>query len=752
MALKSSGHIIARNTLYTFATQLVVGIIALLSIPILVTKLGDDIFGLLTIIWMIVGYLGILDLGIGQASVKFLAGQIAANDLEGANSTFWGTLGINIILAFVISILCIVLFPFVIGLTKVSDQLLTQIDSVMWWIVLVIPIIMMQSALRALPTAMQRLDTVNIIQAISGLFQWGGSVVVLLCGGGLRDVVILTVFVRIISASVFYRLDMRLFPSLAKPKIIAIAKGLGSLIRYGVWINISQIVSPIVKYLDRALIASYLPLRMFTYYVIPYEAMSRLQIIPASISTSLFPALAEKEGSGSGGDASIKDLYFRATNFMVLIMLPVTLVLVAFSNEILLYWLGGSFPALSSRVFQILAIGTFVQAIGYIPLTTLQAAGKPEIAAKFYLIEIPLYILLCFMLIPRWGLTGAAYAFLLRLTIIVSALLWATHRSMLRSQSKTFSNRILRVISLNGVLLILILVLAQINMLIIHRLMLLAIMLGGYAISGWFYCLEDVERKTVRTLLSVNYNHWHVAPRERLTPIQERDMEFVRRHISRYEFAARYIKGRTVLDMACGTGYGALMLANFGACKVMGVDISADAVQYARKYHAGTNVNYEVGDAQNFVIPEGVDIITSFETIEHIVNPDDFLLSASKSLKKEGMLIISTPIRRWGTLNTPPKNIFHQREWSESEFFALLKKYFTQCETFYQYDFRKLTFPYSRTISRMLSHFIYPMVTKEFLKYNVMQCPLPMKGIPLDREFMILVCSNSPSGMTSRDS
>jgi O-antigen/teichoic acid export membrane protein len=216
-----------------------------------------------------------------------------------------------------------------------------------------------------------------------------------------------------------------------------------------------------------------------------------------SISTSLFPALAEKENIGTVGDIGIGILYFRAMNFMLLIMLPITIALSVFSHEILYYWLGGNFPLFSNLVFRLLAIAAFVQALGYIPLTTLQAAGKPEIAAKLYIVEIPLYIFLCFILIPVWGIDGAAWAFLIRLLIIVSALLWVTQKKMLNQQLISNKRKVWRSIILNGVLLITLLLITIIIGNIVQKGVLLIIILIAYFFIGWFYCIEEIERRTL---------------------------------------------------------------------------------------------------------------------------------------------------------------------------------------------------------------------------------------------------------------
>ena len=98
-------------------------------------------------------------------------------------------------------------------------------------------------------------------------------------------------------------------------------------------------------------------------------------------------------------------------------------------------------------------------------------------------------------------------------------------------------------------------------------------------------------------------------------------------HLARYEYARQFVAGLDVLDVACGTGYGSQMLADAGAKSVLGVDISREAIEFARGHHASDRTRFELGDAQNlYDIPrEKFDAIVSFETVEHVPNADAFL-------------------------------------------------------------------------------------------------------------------------------
>ena len=150
-------------------------------------------------------------------------------------------------------------------------------------------------------------------------------------------------------------------------------------------------------------------------------------------------------------------------------------------------------------------------------------------------------------------------------------------------------------------------------------------------------------------------------------------------HSVRYEFAASYVANKNVADIACGTGYGSHLLSEKGsAAKVTGIDIDAAAIDYAREKYGNKSVNFTctAGDSTGFT-DGSFDIITSFETIEHVANPREFLSEFKRMLKQHGRLIISTP-NGWDDDNNP----YHLQHFDFSQFKSVLEAFF-QVEAIY---------------------------------------------------------------------
>lgn len=143
-------------------------------------------------------------------------------------------------------------------------------------------------------------------------------------------------------------------------------------------------------------------------------------------------------------------------------------------------------------------------------------------------------------------------------------------------------------------------------------------------------------------------------------------------HLHRYAIATKYIKDKVVLDIASGEGYGTNLLSK-NACKVYGVDISKEAVDFSRKKYPNTNIEFIMGSIEQIPMPDNsLDVVVSFETIEHVNNHDLVMKEIKRIIKPKGLLIISSPVKNYGAI----KNQYHLKELTTTEFQKLLRKYF----------------------------------------------------------------------------
>lgn len=157
-----------------------------------------------------------------------------------------------------------------------------------------------------------------------------------------------------------------------------------------------------------------------------------------------------------------------------------------------------------------------------------------------------------------------------------------------------------------------------------------------------------------------------------------------REHMARYKFASKYVKGKKILDIACGEGYGCQMFIDNGASEVIGCDISEETINHAQKKYNNPKLEFLIQDIRNLDFEnETFDCITCFETLEHVSDQEMMLNELNRVLKKNGFLIISTPNLDART-DDIDSNIFHEKELTVNEFKKLLNIFFTKIDLFSQ--------------------------------------------------------------------
>jgi SAM-dependent methyltransferase len=214
---------------------------------------------------------------------------------------------------------------------------------------------------------------------------------------------------------------------------------------------------------------------------------------------------------------------------------------------------------------------------------------------------------------------------------------------------------------------------------------------------------------------------------ERLIP-GEVDVDLLNEHMARYTFAARLSRGKRVLDAGCGVGYGSAALAEV-AETVTGVDVAADAVEFARANYQLPNLAFEQASVTQLPFEDGrFDLIAAFEVIEHLEDWRSFLNEASRVLAPGGQLIVSTPNKLYYTESrgVHGPNPFHVHEFEFEEFGAELKTVFPYVSLFLENHVEGVAFQ--------------PFETGHTVEARVDAC----EPVPAESHFFVAVCARRP--------
>ena len=408
----TSGKLLAKNTLINFAGLVAPLSVGILTVPYAIQGLGKDGFGVLSIAWVILGYLGILDFGLSRATAKYISEIRQDRHTHQATDILWTSIITSLLFGLLGTVLVYFLTPFMVkNILNVPDGLMLEAMKTFYFFSYSLPFIMLTTSLRGVLSAIQRFDLVNIVFIPSNILTFIFPALSQPFHLSLSTVIMLIILSRVIMMFFYLYFCLREFPTFINKPLFKI-NTFKRLLSFGGWVTISSVISPLLVYADRFFIGTILSVEAVTYYTVPYDTLNRMRIIPIALMTTFFP-----EFSLNSANMQLKvlaNLFSRSVKYILILTSLTGLILFYYAPEILKIWVGTEFSMNSTTIFRVICIGIIVNSVAYVPFNFLQGIGKPEWPAKFHLIELPLYMGLLFLLIRKIGLNGVAVAWLIR--------------------------------------------------------------------------------------------------------------------------------------------------------------------------------------------------------------------------------------------------------------------------------------------------------------------------------------------------
>jgi O-antigen/teichoic acid export membrane protein len=437
---ESNRRALAKNAIFSFAGGAATLPAAIIALPILLAALGTERLGILMLVWLIVGYLGLFDLGLGRALTKLAADRLASG-AQDTGALLWSATAVLTALGVVLGAALALFANWIVAAVRVPPALTAEAVQTCWLLALSVPFIMTASGLRGFLEAQQRFVELSTVRVGQGLLFYLAPLAVLPYSHALPAVVATLVATRVLAWMILLMLALR--GGIAPPGAIGVRMTLvRELVRFGRWVAVSTVVGPLMLYADRFLIGTMVSVAAVAYYATPYEVVTKLWLIPAALTAVLFPAFATYHRRNP---AELYVLAIAGIKWIFLAVYPLVLVIIAFAPEGLELWLGKDFADNAAAVLRIIAAGVLVNCVAYVPYSLLQAVGRPELCAKLHLIELPAYLICAYLLIDAWGIKGAALAWTLRAGADCAALLWLA-RDFLRASDDT-ARRLFRLAS-----------------------------------------------------------------------------------------------------------------------------------------------------------------------------------------------------------------------------------------------------------------------------------------------------------------
>ncbi|MDD5232376.1 MAG: flippase [Syntrophales bacterium] len=424
----TSGKLLARNTVFNILGTTAPLLVTVFFLPFLISSFGIDRFGVLALVWVIIGYFSLFDLGLGRALTQMVAERLGAGDQDGIPSLVWVCLALMAVLGvFGAVVLGLMSNWLIYDVLKIPPELREESLSAFILLSLSLPIVISTAALRGMLEAKQRFGLINALRVPLAVFMYIGPILVLPFSVSLFHVVAVLVFGRILAWSVHLVFCFRVFPSLKRKPRLKL-RNAGPLFRLGGYITVSNLISPLLAYLDRFLIGSLISVTAVAYYTTPYEIASKLWIFPGALVGVLFPAFSTCFKSDH---ERARLLFLKGVKYIFIALFPFVLLITAFSYEGIEFWLGSDFARNSGRVMQYMALGVFLNSFALVPFALIQAAGRPAWTAVLHFIELPFYLAAIWILTSHYGIEGAAIAWLGRVAVDTLVLFLLSRRLLM---------------------------------------------------------------------------------------------------------------------------------------------------------------------------------------------------------------------------------------------------------------------------------------------------------------------------------
>ncbi len=427
----------AANTAFNLAGRILPALVALVCLPPLLRQLGPDRFGLLNLAWVAAGYFSVFDFGLGRALTQAVAERRALGRDDEVPGLVWTSILILVVLGALTATALATLAPWLVSrVLKVPAQLRGETIASLYLLSISLPLVMITAALRGVLEGRREFALVNALRAPMVLATFVGPLLILPFRRDLTAVVAMLVIGRLLTLAVHWWACVRRIPKLATGARRSLS-GVKPLLRFGGWITVSNLISPIMVNLDRLIIGGQVSVAAIGYYSTAQQVIGQIGVIPGSYAAVLFPVFAAEQALNEQ-DRSSRVRKGMVWTFLMLIV-PL-LVACTLAREGLTLWLGSEFAAHGAILLQVLCVGALLNGMAQVPYVLVQGVGRADLSAKAHVLEVVPYLAAVWLLTWKFGVVGTAVAWVLRvgvdltvMAIIAGALAGGGWRSHLQA-------------------------------------------------------------------------------------------------------------------------------------------------------------------------------------------------------------------------------------------------------------------------------------------------------------------------------
>jgi O-antigen/teichoic acid export membrane protein len=383
-------------------------LISLIAVPIYLSHIGVARYGVLSIVWILLGYFGFLDFGLSRASANALSKS--PHQSAERSRILMTSLYLNLLQGIAGGILLYFIGgPFLRHVLDLSDGLAMEVERSVPWIAAMLPLALVGGVGIGAIESRERFFTVNLLVLIGVVL---GQVLPLISAVMIGPSLAIVIPAAFVARAVSVGLILIYIARTERPALGGFDRRyFGELFGFGAWVTVTNIISPLLDSIDQLLIGSTLGPIAVAHYSVPMNLVGRSQTFAAALSRALFPRFS-RLGSANAGELAEKSAITLAYALGAICSSAIII-----GNPFLTWWVGSNFASRAIPVFELLMIGAWVNGVAFIPFALLQGQGRPDLVAKLHALEFLPFIFVLWILLQHFGLPGAALAWSTRVTV-----------------------------------------------------------------------------------------------------------------------------------------------------------------------------------------------------------------------------------------------------------------------------------------------------------------------------------------------
>jgi len=396
-----------KNSALNMAGSIVPALVALPAIGYLARTLGAERFGLLTLAWALVGYATLFDLGLSRAVSQYVAkhSQLVDKSRKALGTAMGAVIASGSLVAIVLYSTSGLLTDHVFNVSTLHRQ-----DAIIGieLLGLTIPFLLGTLIVQGFLEGRELFVELNLQKTVAGTLIFLMPVLCVKYAPTFFSAVVGLFIARLVS----------LIIAMFRCNSIEPMRNWGGsketfrdLVNYGSGIALTNTISPIMGYLDRFFLSSIQGAQFVGYYSGAAELVSRLAVVPVSISRALFPKLV----LATGNSPAVTALKNNARKYTAISCLPPSIIIFIFAEQLLALWLGADMSLHASPLLRVLIVGFVFNAFAQVPFSAIQARGDSYLTAKIQLFEVIPYIVMLSYLGRAHGALGVAIAWTTRI-------------------------------------------------------------------------------------------------------------------------------------------------------------------------------------------------------------------------------------------------------------------------------------------------------------------------------------------------